>query len=334
MVFVINCEKSSIQIKSNFSMKTVINGGNIISSQSGVFQFIYIVFVLCQRNDCGGAIFINNYLSNCSIYYCSFERCSISGPNHGGSICIRESHDVKLHSVCFHNAVAKFCPGFVIWGHLSKRIQRVSMNYTTDCDHPKCDHNSLCFSLGMSQVTKSNFSNLFSTVTPGGFLFGSLLPSVICEYLTFYNIHGKGIITFYPDGSPEYNEIQYINVVSCSSESQLIHSFMPNKCIISKSIFANVTFTAFYYRYSQGIIDVADCQFSNSQNGIDFSNCILNNCTFNSIATLIPHRFLDSNKCWSSITIAEYTIHNYQPFAISHPIIMIFMEFIIFSHFA
>jgi len=309
-------------------MKTIFQGGNVISSQVGVFQLVYLAFILCQRSDYGGAIFIDNFLSNVTVYYCSFDRCSTIGSYHGGCMCIRESNQVKLHSVCFHNASAYQCPGFVIWGHLSKRIQLSNVNYTSDCYHNRCEFaGSASFSLGQSLVTKTNFSNLYSTHVPGaGISTGSSQPSVVCEYITFFHIDGNGIVALYPSGSPEYNEIRFINVISCSSSSKLFYSFMSNKCMITKSVFVDVSFTSCYYKYSSGNIELNECYFSNSQSGIDFSNCMITNCEFESSSTVFSHNYLDSNKCWSSITIAKHTIHNYQPFAFSHLIFTIFIS--------
>jgi len=309
-------------------IKTVLQSIGLSSTQLGSFQLVFSIFILCSKNGDGGAIYLNNYLSNVSLLFCSFDRCSTTGTYHGGAVCIVEAYDVRIFSNCYSKCQAFRCPGILVWGHVTQRVGSLSFNETSDSDHVISGAGSALYASGSTLLSFNNFSNLQSNDIAAGFFVGSAESGLVSQFITVSNVQGTGITTFWPRGTPLYNEIRNINYISCKSQTKsFISSYMQNNGIISKSVFINCSFSKFYTKNSNGLLEIYECKFEDSHISSDFLDCTLTECSYQTNNSAIQHKILNTQICWDSTIIIKETFHDLKPFAhFSQIVFSIFMN--------
>ena len=309
-------------------IKTVLQNIGFSSLQLGYFQLVFSIFILCSKNGEGGAIYFNNYLSNISLLFCSFDRCSITGTYHGGAVCIVEAYDVRILSNCFFKCQAYRCPSILIWGNYARRVRTLNFNETSDSDNLLSGAGSAFYANLSTLLSFNNFSNLQSNEIAAGFFVGSGEPDLVSQFITVSNVQGTGITTFWPCGTPQYNEIRNINYISCKTQSTgFISSYMQNNCLLTTIVFINSSFNKLYTRYSTGLLEIYKSLFEDSHSSSNFLDCILTDCYYQSKNIPIIHKVFNTNICWESTIMVKNTFYDIKPFIhVSHLLFNMFMN--------
>jgi len=260
----------------------------------------------------GGFYSTHNRLSNCSLFLCTFDRCSITGNYHGGSICIKEARYIKLNSICVFKCSAYRCPGVLIWGHGSNVVESLNVNQTCENNQVTSEVCGGCYARETALLSNNNYSHFKSTVLGSGFFVGCGRSGVVAQFITMNSLEGMAFLCFWPYGPPEYNEAQYMNIVSTRT-NYAVGIYMSFRCRLSYSTFINTTFNYACYKEVSSTLEFYKCFFENTNSIADFSSCSTLSCTIQSSNTLIIHKFLGTKICWESNQNVQHTFVSLYP---------------------
>lgn len=291
-------------------MRSVFNQIGINSTQYGSYQLVYSLFILCQHNGHGGAIFFSNYQSNCSFFFCTFDRCSVLNKHHGGCVAIVEVCNVLIKSVCFYSSTGWRCPGIMVWGDGINRVQTVFFNFSSDSSHSLTEIGSCFYSKNQTYISKCNFSNLVSSLYCSGIHIGCTTSGFVAECVTMKNLSDCGAIGFHTFGTPEHNSIQYFNFITCSlsSNGYMIWSSLTNTVRLFYCVFMDSSFNSMYKKQGIGSIEIRYSIISNRNTSISYSDVFLIDSTFHSNPTAYYHQFINTKTCWDSTFNQETTL--------------------------
>jgi len=295
----------------------------------GAFQIVSTIFMSCTSVTHGGAIFLNNSLSNITLYFCSFDKCSATGNGvHGGGICVYQSRKVLFHSTCFRDCIAYRCPGFILWENSYTTVYS-RINLTSENNPYVTGAGSAYYAADDSLYSENNVSNSNTNDVSAGMFFGIMKNIVVARYFTICRASGNnGFVGFAVRGINSINTIEYANYISCHSNDAAFFCSTSNFLIVQNTIFSNCTFLRFVYVRPSitSYVTLLKCILDDIDQNVITSLCTLNDCSYTSQAILIPHKLFNTFLCWNDNEIVINTIANLSP----HSRSLIWMTFLYF----
>lgn len=286
--------------------KTLLYGHRMAFTIAYSFQIISTVFVSCQSDSHGGAVYLNNQLLNCTIMFCSFDSCITTASNgHGGGIAVQQSFKTVISYSCFMKCRGYRCPGALIWG-ISNAPNQYCMeahnNMTSECNPDTSGGGSSYYSLGLLFYYNNNVTKSITNDISAGFYFGVNSNSICGRYITVSLSQGPGLFGHAIYNNGIRNIIEYANFISSyvSPTGGLVHlHIMSNTVVLKNSAFSNCSFAnAVKRRDSTGTVEFVDCSFDSNSAGSSFIHASTINCVFSSNPTLNIHKVLETNICW------------------------------------
>jgi len=295
--------------------RTVINNYRMSISAGFLYQIVGSIFCGCCSDQHGGSIYLNNVGINCTVFHCSFISCYCTGTtSHGGGIAVEKSNEIVISHSCFIYCKSYRCPGFIIWGHkgYSMQVIKSNCNISSEFNPDVAGVSSGILSFNSVKYFGNNVSNSLTNEINSGILFGSETECMCCQFDTFSNCSGNGIIGFAVYTPNIRNSASYLNFIDCIATNSfgIVWFSWTNTVDFEEVVFSKCSFQSIVSMGNNGLVEFRKCHFESFNSGASFSNAITINCDFG-VSSINHHSFLNTKSCYtaSSYLSNSFTYH-------------------------